>query len=577
MKHKGKILFVDNDAQAAESYEKYLTIVGEYQVTVATADESAESTDDSVESTIDVARKLLDKWFHVAIVDKRLVNDFDPGDRSGFALIEESDPVIPKIVLTVEEEWRTVRDALSSQGVVAYLTKRELREATFSLLVEKIEEVFTVHRVMNRGLAFEYGGTSFPCMTSLINAGPDEGEQLILWADELQDLFRKLFHACTQITLFPLQYRGRGKTVLVQVKPIGEGGEQRRVIIKCGIREHIRQEVENFEKFVRPFAGAWSTQKEYYDETLHFGGVGYSIVQGSIEQTERFLDFYRGVREAPPIKKVLDHLFTETCVRWYQGKRHPSHIGLDSYYLQLLSLDDPSKRAELEEWTRTICREASRSLQVQRIQQDRGSIIFELGDDSFSFPDPTRYIYSGSLAFPQSFSQCITHGDLNGNNILVDERSHAAWIIDFERTGFGPAGRDFAELEGVIRWELVRMRNFAQLLRVEKSLIAPLQFTDRIEEIDATTDGLRLAVEVIDHLRQLAGQLSAGSLRAYYVGLLFYAVQMIVLGGITSPAQGRPSLVRRAHALLSAAMICEKLEELATVDQDVSGPETRIR
>ena len=39
----------------------------------------------------------------------------------------------------------------------------------------------------------------------------------------------------------------------------------------------------------------------------------------------------------------------------------------------------------------------------------------------------------------------MTHGDLHGDNLLVDKEH--AWAIDFEHTGSGHILRDFAELE----------------------------------------------------------------------------------------------------------------------------------
>jgi hypothetical protein len=196
---------------------------------------------------------------------------------------------------------------------------------------------------------------------------------------------------------------------------------------------------------------------------------------------------------------------------------------------------------------------------------DRNGLAFGFpGTVTVSYPNPYDYISNRARAFPQNPLQCITHGDLNGNNVLVD-RERRVWLIDFERTGWGPVLRDFAELESVIRWELTRSRNMHSLYRFEKALIESGDFGDEIDLPGRDVpDDLRKAIRALATLRQLAGQVSGAEMREYYIGLLFYAVRMIIAGGISSPGQSRPSLVRRAHALLSAAMIVYRLEHWDT-------------
>ncbi len=43
----------------------------------------------------------------------------------------------------------------------------------------------------------------------------------------------------------------------------------------------------------------------------------------------------------------------------------------------------------------------------------------------------------------------ITHGDLHGDNLLVDNQKNV-WVIDFERCGEGHILQDFIELEADI-------------------------------------------------------------------------------------------------------------------------------
>ncbi len=49
---------------------------------------------------------------------------------------------------------------------------------------------------------------------------------------------------------------------------------------------------------------------------------------------------------------------------------------------------------------------------------------------------------------------CITHGDFNQRNLLVDSNDHV-WMLDFQETGEGHILRDLAMLDSVIRFQLL--------------------------------------------------------------------------------------------------------------------------
>ena len=61
-------------------------------------------------------------------------------------------------------------------------------------------------------------------------------------------------------------------------------------------------------------------------------------------------------------------------------------------------------------------------------------------------PNPVTWVLKHRVdSSTLSARQAITHGDLHGDNIFVDDIH--AWAIDFERSGEGHILRDFTELE----------------------------------------------------------------------------------------------------------------------------------
>src|SRR5205085_9399747 len=66
---------------------------------------------------------------------------------------------------------------------------------------------------------------------------------------------------------------------------------------------------------------------------------------------------------------------------------------------------------------------------------------------------------------------CITHGDFNQHNLLVDNTGHM-WMIDFQQTGQSHILRDVAMLDSVVRFQLLTEEEatLKERLRMEEAL-----------------------------------------------------------------------------------------------------------
>lgn len=115
-----RILFADNDQKFLQSRKEFLEQEG-YQVVPA-----ANETE---------ARRILEQGtIDLAILDIRLREDKDNKDISGLTLAKETDPAIPKIILTNYPTYEAVREALgvSMEGLpaaVGFVAKYEGPEA----------------------------------------------------------------------------------------------------------------------------------------------------------------------------------------------------------------------------------------------------------------------------------------------------------------------------------------------------------------------------------------------------------------------------------------------------------------
>jgi hypothetical protein len=145
----------------------------------------------------------------------------------------------------------------------------------------------------------------------------------------------------------------------------------------------------------------------------------------------------------------------------------------------------------------------------------------------------------------------------------VDRDQLACWLIDFARTGRGPILRDFVALEALVRWEWISSRRMTGLHRFEMILSQPDQLGAPLVLEDDLPEDLQKAAQVIGTIRRLAADVEGASLDEYLIGLLFHALRIVVSGGTDSPYQYRSRSWRRAHALLSAAMLSQQIEQRA--------------
>ncbi len=337
------------------------------------------------------------------------------------------------------------------------------------------------------------------------------------------------------------------------------------LFMKVGRAKRVKQEIDNYSNFIH-----WRLVNTNYAKIensncwlhLDLGGILYTFL-GSRNPVETFSLFY--VREEfNAIREVLDLLFDTVLKTLYSSASDLLQIPLYDAYNQYLNL------AEI--------------------------INNPLPDIEFGLPDPRQWVLvnreksnlrKGGATI---ISQVRTHGDLWGENILVEKFDYSridadsdippikmdkfqTWLIDFERAGWGHTFRDFVELEVDI---LTRLANFEpkdsldfyelaisltkspKILerkiydRMKKTTVTWLPYwTDHIEK----NSEAQKAFKVIDHLRYLATEklkLRSADAREYYWGLLLDSLFVALNTGI--------DIQQRKHAAIYASVLAGRLE-----------------
>ena len=525
MKKKARVLAVDDQPQWLGLFSELLE---ELDLEVVSA-----------HSYVDAIALIDKEYFHMVVSDVRLVDD-DQANTQGLEILSHIDriglgDVITKVVITGygTRDWARqsfkeykVHDFIPKQGPDGKgFDENDFKQSIKSALTEKVG--------INTDLIIKYvNGLSLDDMVSKVEKSyGDTPVEILRW--ELDDLIRKLFPDATQLVVSPLS-GGHSKAGVVKVEPFyKEIGQAEAVVVKYGLVHQIEQEAENFEEIKRFIVGKRYTNLERKARTRLLGGIVYSLM----EKVRSFNDYYPE-SNSDAISSVFDDLFNRTCRKWYEN-RQPKRTQ------NLLELYWKPANTTYEELVNCF-------KDMYRFNQPR--ISFPKLEREFTNPIYHPFIKDRPLYLPTHTA--MTHGDLNGENLLID-RDNRTWLIDFYRTGEGHIFRDFITLETTIKFQLYGEDDLSFLYEFEKCIQSPKRFTESIDRSGSNWSAdANKAADAIENLRKYAGRVVQPSdeMRDYYAGLFYHTINLIRYYHILEFKQ------RKYYILLSAAMLCEKLD-----------------
>lgn len=551
---RSTILLVAKPSRARDSTKDWLALQG-HHFRVMTADDATEAL------TI-----LESEVVHAVVID--LGAD---GAEGALGLSERIGPHFARLIYTHHspDEGNLVSRCLQAADGVTWKGDDPVK------LPNDLRDLIAQKKIFNPALQIGWTlGLNFATLVNRMKPMRDADRLIRRRARRiLRDLTRRLFVDTLGVE-FLRDMTGHSHCVTVLARPsYPHLGAALPLVVKFGPRQKIEQEVENWLTFVKNYVPNCPQLIEPRREIPShvrsggFAALAYKFAGQDVYAVADFRDFYRdGRNDAQALRAIIERLFNRSCGAWYRSEvshkfeRQP----LDALYRRQLRMDSEARVAELR-------------ADIDRLISLSGEVFTPSGDGYLRvriperreviLPDPFAFIFgphassNGGDFFPSVYKTKVTHGDFHGGNILVNPAGDL-WLVDFDSTGWGHALRDGAHLESDIKFKLFPSASLRDRYDLERTLCAPARLQNGFAFPEGEPSGQQArALAAIHQIRQhLHDLVDIEDAREHYIALLFYALKYV--SGFSSAADAsQDSPTSKQHALLSAAMLCDRLSE----------------
>jgi anti-anti-sigma factor len=368
-----------------------------------------------------------------------------------------------------------------------------------------------------------------------------EGSVTLL--DEWEKIARSLYRDCRRIVLTPL-HGGFMSTTFRVASYDGDGRRMLPTVLKIGSRALTAREEQANHKFVERFILNNSTTILGGAAAGDWAGLRYNFlgITGPESSLLWLRDHYQR-RPANEVVPLIDALFTRILKPWYGQPRWEP--------VKLYEEHDPRRLFP------SVCEAAEKFLGVSA-----STPVIPCPALGIDLPNPYHFLQH---EFPRRREQSrlwytsICHGDLNMQNVLVDERENI-YVIDFSETRPRNIVSDLARLEPIVKFEMVSIDDesgLRHMLDFEKGLVSAAA----LNEIPAYTyqgsdPAVHKAYEVIRLIRRHADTVTIfeTDIVPYWLALLEWTLPVVMYVNASD--------WQKKYAVYSAALLCEAILKL---------------
>lgn len=362
--------------------------------------------------------------------------------------------------------------------------------------------------------------------------------------DEFEIIMRKIYSDCSSIFVKQLHGGYSAQTFMVD----GYDHNGKRIIptvLKLGNLAMIKRERDRYEEFVKKYIlnNSVSILGSYFYGD--WGGVRYNFVGiNGPESKLKWLTLHYKERPIEDFIPLLKKVFTEVLLPWYGQPR--------------LEILHPYKEHDpTSVFFKHIYNEAEKNLGIS--SEDKTIFIPALNRNVVNPYWFLKYKYGEKEKTSKLWYKCICHGDLNMQNILVDEIENI-YIIDFSETKVRNAVSDFARIEPIVKNENVRLEcenDLFELLRFEEGLLVPNSLDESpVYNYSGNDPMVEKAFKTISLLRKYAKTVTLfeNDIIPYLLAVLEWTLPIVCYYGVDN--------LRKKYSAYSSALMLEKIESL---------------
>lgn len=363
----------------------------------------------------------------------------------------------------------------------------------------------------------------------------------------LDFLIRRLYNDSSRVVLKQLHGGFSAQTYQVDSYD-AEGRKLRPTVLKTGNRDMIDREAKRCHDYAMPYILNNSAMVLGANFLGNIRALRYNFV--GIDGDETKLKWLTSYYESWPIEKLeplFDKIFLKILHPWY-GQTIETKI--------FPFLDHDPTRTFFPH----IYEEADQVLSIS--SNDQFVFLPELNEKRLNPYWFLKHVYPSRYETSLQFNTAICHGDLNMQNILLDEKMNV-YLIDFSETRPRSVLTDFARLEAIFMLEYVHPQSTDELKTVAEFLVkfySSANFIPNMEDYDwkALPDKMERNVAMIRKMRSYALE-SAKKLAVelpYYLALLEWTLPVVCY---TSANDQQKRL-----SMIMSSLLCEKVEKLIT-------------